>query len=125
MICPQCQSESCRRSRRQGFNDFAISILRMRPWRCRACDLRFFAWTVPMEYLPYVHCMLCGNLDLQRISSDYVDGIFAWFFRMIHIPAYRCAPCRNRFFSVLRYHRIVPSPEQPTRHHEEGVPVGQ
>jgi hypothetical protein len=78
-----------------------------------------------MEYLSYVHCTKCGNLDLQRISNDYVEGIFAWFFRMIHIPAYRCAPCRNRFFSVLRYHRIVPSPEQPTRHREEGVPVGQ
>jgi hypothetical protein len=61
-------------------------------------------------------------MDLQRISRDYVDGWFAWFFRLIHIPAYRCAPCRNRFFSILQYRRIVPSFD-PDAHHEHGVPV--
>ena len=127
MICPRCHSESSRRSRRQRFSDFALSFLRLRPWRCRACDLRYFAWTVPIGYLPYVHCTKCGNLDMQRISSDYVEGVFAWIFRMIHIPAYRCAPCRHRFFSVLRYQRIVPVSEPvPQRQHEEveeGVPA--
>ena len=96
----------------------------MRPWRCRSCDLRFYAWSVPMGYLSIVHCRMCGNLDLQRISNEYVDGMFAWFFRMLQVPAYRCAPCRNRFFSVLRYHRIVPTADQPThQHHEEGIPA--
>jgi hypothetical protein len=53
---------------------------------------------------------MCGNLDLQRISSDHGTGMFSWLFRLLHFPAYRCAPCRNRFFSVRIYRRIVPTP---------------
>jgi len=78
-----------------------------------------------MGYITYVHCRLCGNLDLQRISRDYVEGAFAWLGRLIQLPAYRCAPCRNRFFSILRYHRIVPTsePVDSHHHHEDSIPA--
>ena len=51
---------------------------------------------------------MCGNMDLQRISREHGAGTFAWLFRMLHFPTYRCAPCRNRFFSIRGYQRIVP-----------------
>jgi hypothetical protein len=52
---------------------------------------------------------MCGNLDMPRISSEHGMGTLAWFFRLFRAPAYRCAPCRNRFFSFRIYRRIVPA----------------
>jgi hypothetical protein len=63
--------------------------------------MRFFAWSVALPFLRFAHCRRCGNLDLQRVSRDHVDGWTAWLFRMACVPAYRCAPCRLRFFSLL------------------------
>jgi hypothetical protein len=51
---------------------------------------------------------MCGNMDLQRISSEHGNGMMAWLFRWLRFPTYRCAPCRNRFFSLRIYKRIVP-----------------
>ena len=108
MLCPSCRSGRCRRSRRRSWKDYAISMTGVRPWRCRVCGLRFLAWAVALPFLGYAHCRRCGNLDLQRVSRDHVDGWFAWLFRMARVPAYRCAPCRNRFFSVLPHRHIRP-----------------
>jgi hypothetical protein len=77
--------------------------------------MRFYAWAVPIGYVRYVHCGMCGNMNLQRISHEYGEGPFAWLFKLFHAHAYRCAPCRNRFFSLRRYHRIVPIQEVDTR----------
>jgi hypothetical protein len=48
-------------------------------------------------------------MDLQRISSEHGMGLLAWVYRLLRIPAYRCAPCRNRFFSFRMYRRIIPA----------------
>ena len=111
MLCPQCRSGRCRRSRRQSWSDYAISLIGLRPWRCRTCALRFFAWSVAYRYLRYTHCRRCGNLDLQRVSRNHVEGSLAWLGRMLKLPAYRCAPCRNRFFSILVHRRFRPIDE--------------
>jgi hypothetical protein len=89
--------------------DYVVGATLLRPWRCRSCDQRFYAWSVPIPYARYAHCALCGNLDLQRISREHGAGPFAWLFRLFHFPTYRCAPCRNRFFSIRSYRRIVPA----------------
>lgn len=89
--------------------DYAVGLTRMRPWRCQICDARFYAWATSLGYVWYVHCRMCGNMDLQRISSEHGMGWFAWVFRLVGAPAYRCAPCRNRFFSFRIYRRIVPA----------------
>ncbi len=108
MLCPHCRSGRCRRSRRRSWTDYAISMTGLRPWRCRACHIRFFAWSVAFPFLGFVHCRRCGNLDLQRISSHHIGGLAALFFRMARVPAYRCGPCRLRFFSILKHRRIRP-----------------
>jgi hypothetical protein len=55
---------------------------------------------MPVRNLYYAHCGICGNLELQRISGEYVPGKTAIIGRVLRIPALRCEPCRNKFFSV-------------------------
>ncbi len=107
MICPRCQGDVCRRSKRRNLLEVFVGTTGLRPWRCRKCYTRFFAWAVPLAYQMYAHCEFCGNLNLQRISREYVtDGWFPWLHRALRFPAYRCDPCRHRFFSLRSYHRI-------------------
>lgn len=113
MICPKCSGEECRRSHREDSRDFAFGVTGLRPWRCRDCQECFYAWSVPIAYVHYAHCLRCGNLAVKRISPDYVAGSFAWLFRIMRLPAYRCAPCRNKFFSIRRHLRVVPTPQTP------------
>jgi hypothetical protein len=102
--------------------DYVAGVARLRPWRCRACDSRFYAWATPVGYVWYVHCGMCGNMDLPRISSEHGMGMLSWVFRMFRAPAYRCAMCRNRFFSFRIHRRIVPS-QQPVEPRAESHPV--
>jgi hypothetical protein len=56
-----------------------------------------------MMTFPHVfsaHCSICGNLELKRISGDFVDNFTAPVWRALGIPAFRCIPCRHKFFSV-------------------------
>jgi hypothetical protein len=122
LLCPACQSDSPRRSRRRSIKDYAVGATLLRPWRCRSCDLRFYAWAAPIRYVYYVHCGMCGNMDLQRISSEHGTGMFAWLFRLLRVPTYRCAPCRNRFFSFRIYRRIIPI-DRPIDTHTESHTV--
>jgi len=104
--------------------DYVIGVTLLRPWRCRSCDLRFYAWSVPVGYVLYAHCKLCGNMDLQRISSEHGQSPLAWIYRLLRVPTYRCAPCRNRFFSMLSYRRIIPT-EPEVRARSESTTVSQ
>jgi hypothetical protein len=49
----------------------------------------------------HAHCPICGNLELKKISPEYVDSAFAIVWRVLHIPSYRCEPCRHKYFSIL------------------------
>lgn len=110
MICPQCRSADCFRSHRSGVLDFMGTVIRLRPWRCHTCDLRFYAWRVALSFAGYAHCPRCGNFDLEHIARDRVGrGVGAQIERFLGFPAYRCDPCREKFFSLRPYCRIVPS----------------
>jgi len=110
MICPRCRSGECYRSRRGGAADFLATLTQLRPWRCQACEQRFYAWTVAVPFARYTHCPRCGNFDLEHISRDRVEGgALNALERFLGFPAYRCDPCRQKFFSLLPYRRIVPS----------------
>jgi len=109
MICPQCRSHRCYRSKRHSPKDYAIGVTGLRPWRCTKCNSRFFAGVVALRHIFVAHCDQCGNFDLQRIANEYVTGWFAWAFRLAKVPAYRCEPCRNRFFSVRRRRVLLPA----------------
>ena len=107
VICPRCHTDSPRRSHRRHLTDHIGTLAGLRPWRCKTCDLRFYAWSVPVKFITYTHCGLCGNMDLQRISSEYGTGTWAWLFRLLRVPTYRCELCRHRFFSLRKHSRIV------------------
>jgi hypothetical protein len=96
-----------------------------RPWRCVACDRRFYADAVALRFLPVAHCSRCGNFDLQRISRDYVEGAFAWLFRLAQVNAYRCEPCRLRFFSVRPWRNIQPAVEVPSDREIQSSPAAK
>jgi C4-type Zn-finger protein len=100
MTCPVCKSSAARRSRRQHFGDYVFSVLGVYPWRCKECESRFYARLMPLGDSLRAHCPICGNPDLKRISADYVDSPLAFLWRKLSIPAYRCEPCRHKYFSV-------------------------
>jgi hypothetical protein len=64
-------------------------------------------------------------MDLQRISSEHGMGMLSWIFRLFGVPAYRCAPCRNRFFSFRLYRRIVPPASTVEPERPESQPVAR
>ena len=110
MICPQCRSADCYRSHRDGVRDFLNTFTGLRPWRCHTCDHRFYSWRVAFTFSWYAHCAKCGNFDLEYISRERVEqGTLMTVKRWLGVPAYRCDPCRMRFFSVLPFRRIRPS----------------
>jgi uncharacterized protein with PIN domain len=66
-----------------------------------ACQARFHAWNVAPRNLMFASCPRCGNLDLQKILKERaVDGTMVWLKRAANFSAYRCEPCRWRFFSL-------------------------
>jgi len=98
--CPACNSNACRRSRRQGLKDFSYGVIGFVPWRCTACGVRFRSRGVPVSQWKYAHCAICGNFDLQRISPEHVPGSFGFVGRILGLPSLRCDPCRHKFFSI-------------------------
>jgi C4-type Zn-finger protein len=100
MNCPVCKGKDARRSRRQFTADFLLSVLGVYPWRCRNCQARFHARLMPLNDSLYVHCPICGNPALKRISAEHVDTPLAFAWRLFRVPAYRCEPCRHKYFSI-------------------------
>jgi hypothetical protein len=96
MICPQCRSAECFRSHRGGAGDFLATFVGLRPWRCRACDKRFYAWTVAIPFARYAR---------ERVDA----GTLIFLKRFLGFSPYRCDPCRQKFFSILPHRKIVPS----------------
>jgi hypothetical protein len=125
MICPQCRSGDCFRSHRNGAADLLGTVLGVRPWRCHTCDKRFYAVRVALSFSCYAHCPKCGNLNLEHISGERVDkGTLVGLKRWLRFPAYRCDPCRQRFFSVLPFRRILPS-TAPSKLRRAPGPAGE
>jgi DNA-directed RNA polymerase subunit RPC12/RpoP len=100
MNCPACHSEWIRRSRRRSALDYLFSVASVLPWRCMSCRRRFRARAVPIHYLFYAHCPICGNVDLQRIAPVHVPGIASALWRILKLPAMRCEFCRHKFFTL-------------------------
>ena len=100
MICPACRAPGCRRSRRRTFLDFVAALIGSLPWRCSRCGARFRSRLSPVSSKLSAHCAICGNRDLKRIAPEHVSGFSAPFKRLLGMPAYRCIPCRHKFFSI-------------------------
>jgi hypothetical protein len=44
MICPKCKENKAHRSRRSGFKDLLASLALRIPYRCRACETRWYVF---------------------------------------------------------------------------------
>jgi C4-type Zn-finger protein len=56
---------------------------------------------MPLRDSLHAHCPICGNPALKRISPEHVNSPFGFFWRRLHVPAFRCEPCRYKYFSIL------------------------
>jgi len=56
---------------------------------------------MPLSHSLHAHCPICGNVSLKRISPDYVNSLTGPLWRFLRIPAFRCEPCRYKYFSIL------------------------
>jgi hypothetical protein len=89
------------------------------------CENRFFGWSTPASLVWYAHCTKCGNFDLQRIARDKVEhGHFLWLQRILGFRAYRCAPCRYRFFCARPRLHITPRDSRATSDRARGREAG-
>ncbi len=104
MTCPVCKGKNARRSRRQKVTDYLLSVFGVYPWRCRDCHTRFYARPMSLSDSLHAHCPICGNIELKRISPEHVDTPLGFLWSAIHIPAYRCEPCRHKYFSIRPQH---------------------
>ncbi len=87
--------------------DYVIGPSQLRPWRCRSCQNRFYAWNFPVALIWYAHCPKCGGFSLEKIPGRLaLDGHFKWLKRILGFAAYRCPACRERFFSGLLYRPV-------------------
>jgi hypothetical protein len=100
MTCPICKKGDARRSRRQNAADYILGIFGVYPWRCYRCQGRFHSRLMPLGDALRIHCPICGNPDLKRISAEHVTTPLAFVWRFLRVPAYRCEPCRHKYFSV-------------------------
>ena len=98
--CPACHASSIRRSKRRSAQDHLFAFAGVLPWRCETCQTRFRARLLPLRTLFHAHCSFCGNVELQRISPERMPGVTGTLGRILRLPAWRCEPCRHRFFSV-------------------------
>ncbi|HET6930333.1 MAG TPA: hypothetical protein VFI45_08430 [Candidatus Acidoferrum sp.] len=101
MNCPICKQDGARRSRRQTAADYVLGVIGVYPWRCKSCSARFYARLMSLHNSLHAHCPICGNPELKRISPEHVNAVFGFVWRTLHIPAFRCEPCRHKYFSVL------------------------
>jgi putative FmdB family regulatory protein len=100
MNCPVCKSKDARRSRRQGTADLLFSALALYPWRCKKCEARFYARRMSLSDSLHAHCPICGNHEVKRVSPGLVNSPLGFLWRRLPIPAYRCDPCRHKYFSI-------------------------
>lgn len=77
-----------------------MSILGVLPWRCVRCETRFYSRAIPLRYIIYARCGICGNLELEKVPPERVTGVTSKGGRWLGLPSLRCAPCRYNFFAL-------------------------
>jgi C4-type Zn-finger protein len=66
---------------------------------------------MPLSHTLHAHCPICGNLELKRISPEHVNSPLRFLWRLLRVPAFRCEPCRYKFFSILPMRELQPEEE--------------
>jgi C4-type Zn-finger protein len=101
MNCPICKQNGARRSRRQTSAEYVLGAIGVYPWRCKGCGARFHARLMSLNNALHAHCPICGNPALKRIAPEHVNTLLGFIWRTLRVPAFRCEPCRYKYFSIL------------------------
>ena len=110
-VCPVCRQRNASRTRRRNLWEYLISMAGVRPYHCERCDYRFhryrgFRFRIPIHLSTYASCPRCQSTALQRVSKNRVPRTtMSYLPRLLSVPAYRCSPCRVKFFSARRLKR--------------------
>lgn len=100
LACPDCGSGSIRLSRRQGIGERGKIALGNYPFRCLACNHRFWANIWLWSVWKYAKCPRCLGLDLTTWTYK-MQHLSYWKKLLVTLGAqrHRCARCRCNFVS--------------------------
>ncbi len=113
--CPHCGSPDIRRSRRQGFGEYAKRLMGLYPFRCLQCGGRFLGNVWLPSSVRYTSCPKCLRLDVRDAAdrtgylkrAERVRSFFG-------AHTYRCDACRYTFVS-FRKRLLTKTPEPPDK----------
>ncbi len=98
--CPKCNSRNIRYSHLSTPRERLVSLLGVRPLRCRNCRERFVARLWDTADLPYAHCPKCLNMRLSTWSPSHYHVPAGRGFKLFFgANPYRCESCRCNFVS--------------------------
>jgi hypothetical protein len=100
LTCPACASTAIRRSRRQSVSELKNMAFGTYPFRCIACNHRFWANIWMWSVWKYAKCPKCLSLDLATWSRKS-QHLNYWKKLLLTLGArrHRCPRCRCNFVS--------------------------
>lgn len=70
--CPRCQAAGIRRSKRRGFIERGpLTLVFLRPFRCKHCERRFFRW--PINFNDHWNEPMYQGSQSSRTSHKYIN----------------------------------------------------
>ena len=100
LSCPNCGSSDIRRSRRQGSAELTKMLVGNYPFRCLACNTRFWSNIWLLSAWKYAKCPKCLSLNL---TSWPLRSSRPNFFQKLCVTLgakrHRCTKCRCNFVS--------------------------
>jgi hypothetical protein len=70
--CPRCRGAGIRRSKRRGFVERGpLTLVFLRPFRCKHCERRFFRW--PVNFNDHSNEPMRQGSQSERTSPKYIN----------------------------------------------------
>jgi hypothetical protein len=123
--CPNCASADVRRSRRQNASEAIRMSLGNYPFRCLACNTRFWSSIWLLSVWKYAKCPKCLGLTL---TTWLLRSSRPTFFQKLCVTfgakRHRCSRCRCNFVS-FKGRLPVPKDTEHETVPAESVPPGE
>jgi hypothetical protein len=100
LICPKCGSSSLRRSRRVDVREMTRMMMGIYPFRCNACNDRFWVSVWLFSVWKWAKCPLCLSLNLTNWPKrHYHSSLWTQLLTALGAQKQRCSRCRHNFLS--------------------------
>jgi hypothetical protein len=98
--CPLCGSRNLRYSHRRNRRERLLSLIGIRPLRCRDCRARFVARTWRLSNIRWARCPRCWRTDLATWSpQQHRPSALQRLWLALGAHPWRCEYCRVNFVS--------------------------